>query len=126
MSGQIQDMFHPVQDGPGWVGAYGTITQFGGPNDKEDNGTTACGHSTIEHPNFPYCSLPIPVWKKYGLKCGMPVYFEHPMGKPKVAGVLWDKGPSAYLMRVADVSPVIMQALGGDGLLENVRVTFKP
>ena len=100
--------------------AVGTITEFGGPHDTKDNGMTVCGFSTIEHPNFKYCALPIPVWEKYNLRCAQPVFFEH--GASRVSGVLWDNGPTASLMRIADVLPIIMKALGGDGRLNNVRV----
>jgi hypothetical protein len=122
--GKVEDLYHPVSDGPGFIGAMGQLTTFGGPSDSQDSGGTACGFSTLDHSDYPYCALPIPVWKKYKLRCGMAVRFEH--GGKSAVGILLDKGPSARLMRVADVSPVIMAALGGDGLLDNVRVTFKP
>lgn len=118
-------LFHPVHEGPGWVGAMGEVTQFGGSNDPEDSGNTASGHSTKDHPNAPYCALPIPVVRRFGLKWGAPIYFQRGADGPKVTGFLWDLGPSTWTRRVADVGPVIMKALGGDGLLVGVRVTFK-
>jgi hypothetical protein len=105
------------------IGGYGTVTQFGGPGDKEDSGNTASGHSTKQHPDVPYCALPIPVVKRYGLKWGAPIIFQH--GEVKVTAILWDLGPSTYLRRVGDVAPNVMRALGGSGLLTGVRVTFK-
>jgi len=121
----IEDDFHPVNDGPGWVGAYGTITQFGGPNDPEDSGNTASGFVTRIHANYPYVALPIPVRKKYNLRWGMAVVLQNQAGVT-VCGFLADLGPSASLMRVADVSPILMKQLGGSGLMENVRVVFRP
>jgi hypothetical protein len=120
----VQDLFHSVPDGPGWIGAFGTITQFGGPDDPEDSGGTASGFSTLAHPDYPYVALPIPVRKKYNLRWGMAVVLQ--FGGVTVCGFLADKGPSASLMRIADVSPVLMRALGGHGLLENVRIVFRP
>jgi hypothetical protein len=37
--------------------ARGTISWFGTAADKEDNGTTRCGFSTIDNPNALYASL---------------------------------------------------------------------
>lgn len=131
-------MFHEIHeihgvdgagDGAGFVGALGEITMFGGPLDTEDSGNTASGFSTRDHPHFPYCALPIPVMLHYKLRFGSAVYFQRMTALggagERVAGTLWDVGPSTRLRRVADVSPVIMEALGGDGLLRGVRVTFK-
>lgn len=119
----VEDLFHELDDPKGWIGAYGTVTQFGGPADSEDSGGTASGFSTISHPDWPYVALPIPVKNKYHLKYGMAVVLQH--GQKIVCGAFLDLGPSASLMRVADVSPSLMKALGGDGLLTNVRVMFR-
>lgn len=106
---------------PTRIHALGEVTTFGGASDTEDNGKTACGHSTI-NTDVLYCSLPIPVWKKFKLKCGTVVAFYNRANGRSAQGVLWDKGPSAYLMRVADLAPKLMEALGGSGKLGNVEV----
>ena len=122
MSG-VADLFHPVDDGPAWIGAFGKISTFGGKSDPLDSGNTASGFSTADHESWPYVALPIPVRKKYNLKWGTAVILQK--GDIIVCGFLADLGPAARLMRVADVSPGLMAALGGSGLLDGVRVTFR-
>lgn len=124
MKDRVEDLFHKVDDGPNWVGAFGTISTFGGKHDPGDAGGTASGFSTFEHDAYPYVALPIPVRRKYNLKWGMAVILQK--GDVVVCGFLCDIGPTATLMRIADVSAGLMKMLGGSGLLDGVRVTFRP
>ncbi len=106
---------------PTRIHALGTVTEFGGPDDTEDNGQTACGHSTLDT-DVLYCSLPIPVWAHFKLKCETEVIFYNRENGHSVQCVLWDRGPSSWLLRPGDISPKAMELLGGSGKLNNVEI----
>ena len=113
------NMFKRVS--PTRIHALGQVTMFGGPDDIEDNGQTACGHSTL-NTEVLYCSLPIPVWKRFKLKCEAVVVFYNQANGKSVQCVLWDEGPSAWLMRPGDIAPKAMKLLGGTGKLDDIEV----
>lgn len=87
----------------------GRISEFGDASDTEDNGLGAWGFHTRENPLAPYCSLPIPYVIRYQLKPGQQVTVEY--AERQVVCFLADKGPSASLGRLIDVSPSVMKRL---------------
>jgi len=116
--------------------AVGTISNFGGCADREDNGATRCGDRTCsynpetssgpgqDYSNQPYCALPSSVWANLNVQCGQIIGFVNIENGNSASAPLWDLGPSESLGRVADVSPGIMAQLGGNGLLSNVQVSL--
>lgn len=76
----------------------------------QDNGVGSTGFRTVDHPESPYMSLPIPIWHALNLK-GFERVIVQFNGK-QVSGFLADKGPNEGLARIVDCSPEVLRLLG--------------
>jgi len=112
--------FHAVVVGPDLVVRGVLATWFGTALDKQDNGETASGVSTLKTPDVVGCALPM---HGFGLAATegsplprIPWFTKVRVGTPAGNWLdvpLIDLGPARYTNHGIDLTPVAFQKLGG-------------